>query len=350
MKKTILFAAILFASMSLNAQTNSTLQTFESALIDYNVYKTKSQFNKLVESAIHDNNQDLELLKSMYNKDNLSNADQLYEIIERIDKRELVLMSNNSKYKPLQFDELTELKNNLSNFYSIVGSTYNKSEDKLDAIVSYKALKKAKYLNNKLDLESQLKEVIKKVQTKIFITFEDKQSAKSHLKSFKEIVSKYEDEDLIKIVDDKSKSDLELKVNIASINQQAYLTQFMRNGAVINDVIHNSEEVQFNRSRGFGQISTTNFYSALLNEFDNILRTNNKINYLEFKNHITYQAEVVLPSKRLKIEDAINDQHLISTANIKSLVWSDFMPTDDRKIQLVLNDIYNSIKNDLLIN
>ncbi|MBS7332745.1 MAG: hypothetical protein KIG88_04030, partial [Weeksellaceae bacterium] len=81
MKKTFLIAAILFINLGLNAQSNAEYATFESALVDYNVYKTKAEFNKLVEAANNDNLKDLALLKSIYNKDNLSNADQLFEII-----------------------------------------------------------------------------------------------------------------------------------------------------------------------------------------------------------------------------------------------------------------------------
>lgn len=350
MKKIFLIAAILFINLGLNAQSNAEYATFESALVDYNIYKTKAEFNKLVEAANNDNLKDLALLKSIYNKDNLSNADQLFEIIQKIDKRELVLKSNNSKYTPVQFDELNAIKNNLSNFYSKVGLTYVKSDDKLDAIVSYKALKRAKYLNENINIETQLNEAIAKAQTKVYITYDNKKATKSNLKSFKEIVASNGEQDLISFVNNESESDVKLNINISKINQQSYLAQHMRNGKVINDVIHHSNEVLFNNAAGFGQISTSNFSSALLNQFDKILKTNNNINYLEFNNVVSYSANVDLPTKKIVFEDSISDKHLLSSANITSTVWSDIIPTDDRNKQLVLNEIYNSVKKELLIN
>ncbi|WP_322970649.1 hypothetical protein [Faecalibacter sp. LW9] len=344
--KKILLSILLLGSIHLSAQDPINQISFESALMDYNIFKTKSEFVKL-EQATHINNlRDLEKIQSLHQED-FKNADQVYNLIEGINKRNLVLKSIDKKYNIPEFEQLNKIKNELANFYYQVGKKYNDSSEKLDAIVSYKALNKAQNLNNSLNLDADINKAIEKAKTKIYLLVNNTKGSKQYIKNFKQIIEKNNDR-LIEITDDKAQSDLIVNLSVDQMNHQSFVKKHLQNGAVINDVIHNSYEVEFNNTKGFGQVNTKNFTTAMLDHFDEVLK-NKTINYLELNNIINYSAHVKMADKSLQLNNEIVDQYILSSANLKSTVWSNVITTEDRNIQLVTQDIYNSLRNAIYI-
>ena len=218
----------------------------------------KTEYNKLFQSAVNSNELDLVKIKELNAQKKASNLDQIYTLIEEIEKRNLVLQNYDSKFKPLQYDDLDQIKKDLAEVFLKIGDNYINSTDKLDAIVSYKSYKKAVFLNPVLNLDHKLKQTLANGQTKIFLSFKDSKSRKSDLKILKEILNKDEDPFIV-FTDKKDKSDVEVLLDLKNINQQSYLVTHLRNGASVNDVIHKSYDVEFNGYKGFGKVNTNNF-------------------------------------------------------------------------------------------